>query len=66
MVNTKKLFRIKIEHECFIVANDEAEALENFWEMRNDVNTNLDNFIDDITSVDEIDEAEELLEEEED
>lgn len=58
----KKLFRIKIEHECFLVADNEEDALNNFWEMRNEVNSNLDNFINDITSVDEIDEAEELLE----
>jgi len=57
----KKLFRIKIEHECFLIADNEQQANENFWELRNSTsNETIDNFIDDITTTEEIEEAEEL------
>ena len=58
-----KLFRIKIEHEAFIVANNEQEALEEFWDNGDLCGESLSEFVDDATTVNYIDEAEELLEE---
>jgi len=49
-----KKFRIKLNYEEEIEANSEDEAITKFWEEKNDIQTNVDNFIDGITSIKEI------------
>lgn len=49
-----KKYKIKISYEDEIEAENEQDALKRFWEEKNDIQTNVDNFIDDITSVEEI------------
>jgi len=55
-----KLYRVKLEDEAFIVARNEQEAVEEFWNRKKAGDFDLDTYINDITSFDEIDEAEEL------
>ena len=51
----KMKYKIKINYESMpIEAKNEEEALNKFWEMQNDIQTNVDNFIDDITRVEEV------------
>jgi len=59
-MSNKKLFRIKLEHETFIVAETEAEAINFFFENIETDGTTLNNFIDNIMGVDEIEETEQL------
>ena len=47
-------YKIKINYEEIIKARTEEEAIELFWESKNDIQTNVDNFIEDITSVEEV------------
>jgi len=49
-----KKYKIVISYEDEVEANSEEEAISNFWETKNDVNTNVDNFIDDITEIEEV------------
>jgi hypothetical protein len=49
-----KKFKVKISYEEYIEAENIQEATEKFWESKSDINTNVDNFIDGITSVEEI------------
>lgn len=56
-----KLYRIKIEDESFIVANDEGTALEEFWERKRAGDFDVDTYLNDITSIDNIDEVEDYL-----
>ena len=50
----KMKFKVKIEYEEEVEAKDEIEASEKFWESKNDIQTNVDNFIDEITTIEEI------------
>lgn len=47
-------YKIKINYEEELEANSQEEAMEVFWETKNDINTNIDNFFDDITSIEEV------------
>jgi len=49
----KKLFRIKLEHESFVVAENEQEAEEIFYEEKEKIR-----FLHDIMKIEEIDEVE--------
>ena len=49
-----KKFKIKISYEEERNAENEQQALEEFWDTQNYQQHNVDNFIDDITSVEEI------------
>ena len=47
-------YKIKINYEQEIEAKSKDEALSKFWEEKNDIQSNVDNFIDDIAEVKEL------------
>jgi len=59
----KKLYRIKIHHEMFVTAETPDEALE-IWMDNIAAGEGMNSFLDNIHQVDEIEEAQELMEDE--
>ena len=55
-----KLYKITLNHEQYVTALSQEEAMEYYWECKEDI----DEFIDTCTEIVEIEEAQELKEEE--
>lgn len=49
-----KRYKIKIQHQETITAENEQEAIEIFWDNQIYQQHNIDNFIDEITQITEI------------
>ena len=47
-------YKVKIEYEEIVEARNEEEASEKFWESKNDIQRNIENFIDDIILIGEV------------
>jgi len=59
----KKVYKVKMEFETYIVADDEVEADKIFWEDETRQGDEMDSFLTNITSIKEIEEATEYIEE---
>ena len=58
-----KKYKIKIEYEEEVSADSEEQAIEEFWDRQNYQQHNVDNFIDEITTIEEVfdDELKEIV-----
>lgn len=59
----KKRYRIKIEYETEISAEGEEEALSDFWEGQYYPQHDFDTFIDENTTIEEMDELQSVVSE---
>tara|TARA_Y100000310_G_scaffold210786_1_gene211402 strand:+ start:740 stop:940 length:201 start_codon:yes stop_codon:yes gene_type:complete len=58
----KKLFKVSISNESFIVAENEQEAIEKYWEGINN-GEGIDVFMDNLATTKEIEDTDGILEE---
>lgn len=49
-----KRYKIKINYEIIVNANNKQEAIEIFWDSQNYQQHNVDNFLDEITTIKEV------------
>ena len=59
----KGLYKIKIEHESFLIANNEEEAIEQFWENKNIADESGEDFINNTMEIIRIEEVDDIFEE---
>ena len=59
----KGLYKIKIEHELFLIANNEEEAIEQFWENKNIADETGEDFINNTMEIIRIEEVDDIFEE---
>lgn len=59
----KGVFKIKVEFETYTVAENEEEAIEDFWRGREEDEGDIKDFVNNSIRIERIDEADILIEE---